>query len=82
MTAVLVRVPNSTGGTKVFSVVYDDSFIVWHLKVVIFSLTATPPAKQSLFISGSDKELDVSVIVSFLNVICYTHCLSIECGFS
>lgn len=58
---VLVRVPNSTGGTKVISVGCGSTSTVWQLKVQIYSLTMVPPTKQSIYLANDGKELDVSI---------------------
>ena len=59
MLRVLIRVPNASGGSKVFSVECLPNDIVWNLKISIFSLLSILPSKQSMFLPIDTKELEV-----------------------
>ena len=55
--AVLVRLPNQQGGSKVHPVEYEEGWTVWRVKVAISLYSGVPPSKQNLFFN--EKELDV-----------------------
>lgn len=62
MLEVYVRVPLYTG-SKVYPIQCNDDSLIWHLKIQLFSISAIPPAKQSIFLSAKDtKEIEVCVL--------------------